>query len=50
MAKGKETMITDLTTGSVPKQLIKFAAPLFLSGVLQTVYNSRYGSCGAILR
>lgn len=39
MAKGKETMITDLTTGSVPKQLIKFAAPLFLSGVLQTVYN-----------
>jgi len=29
----------DLTAGSVPKELISFAAPLFFSGLLQTVYN-----------
>lgn len=29
----------DLTTGSVSSQLITFAAPLLLSGILQTVYN-----------
>lgn len=33
------TMIRDLTTGSVTKQLFVFAAPLFLSGLLQTLYN-----------
>lgn len=33
------TMARDLTTGSVPRQLISFAAPLFFSGLLQTVYN-----------
>ena len=35
----KDTMINDLTTGSVPKQLIIFATPLLLSGFLQTAYN-----------
>lgn len=29
----------DLTTGNVPRQLITFAAPLFMSGFLQTVYS-----------
>ena len=38
MAKDKE-IIRDLTTGSVPKTLLRFAAPLMLSGVLQMVYN-----------
>ena len=33
------TMIRDLTTGSVTRQLITFATPLFLSGLLQTLYN-----------
>ena len=32
-------LIRDLTTGSVPKTLLSFAMPLFLSGLLQTVYN-----------
>ncbi len=35
----KERIINDLTLGSVPKQLLIFAAPLFLSGLLQTVYS-----------
>ncbi|MBR2824731.1 MAG: MATE family efflux transporter [Solobacterium sp.] len=35
----KERLIHDLTVGSVPKTLIKFALPLFLSGLLQTLYN-----------
>lgn len=35
----KKTMITDLTEGSVPKLLILFAAPLFVSNALQAVYN-----------
>ena len=38
MAKEKE-LIRDLTTGSVPGTLIKFALPLLLSGLLQMVYN-----------
>lgn len=38
MAKEKE-LIRDLTTGSVPKTLIRFALPLLLSGLLQMVYN-----------
>ncbi len=32
-------MITDLTKGSVPRLLLKFAFPLFLSNALQAVYN-----------
>ena len=35
----KKQLIRDLTAGSVPKTLITFALPLFLSGLLQTVYN-----------
>lgn len=35
----KKELIRDLTTGSVPKTLLSFAMPLFLSGLLQTVYN-----------
>ncbi|MBQ7778686.1 MAG: MATE family efflux transporter [Oscillibacter sp.] len=33
------SLITDFTTGSVPRQLIAFAAPLFCSNLLQVVYN-----------
>lgn len=33
------SMVTDLTTGSVPKLLLKFAFPLFLSNALQAIYN-----------
>ncbi len=33
------TMVKDLTTGSVPKLLLKFAFPLFLSNALQAIYN-----------
>ncbi len=32
-------IITDLTTGSVTKTLIRFALPLLLSGFLQMIYN-----------
>ncbi len=32
-------LIRDLTTGSVPKTLLRFSLPLFLSGLLQMVYN-----------
>lgn len=32
-------LINDFTHGSVPKQLIKFASPLFLSNLLQVAYN-----------
>ena len=32
-------IIHDLTSGSVPKTLISFSLPLFLSGLLQMVYN-----------
>ena len=35
----KKELIRDLTVGSVPKTLLSFAMPLFLSGLLQTVYN-----------
>ncbi len=38
MEEGEE-LIRDLTVGSVPKTLISFAMRLFLSGLLQTVYN-----------
>ena len=38
MAKQKE-LIRDLTTGSVPRTLLKFSLPLLLSGLLQMIYN-----------
>lgn len=34
-----QSMVTDLTHGSVPKLLLAFAAPLFVSNALQAVYN-----------
>jgi len=34
-----KTNIRDFTTGNVPKQLVSFATPLFLSSLLQIVYN-----------
>ena len=37
--EAKKRMGRDLTTGSVPKGLIAFATPLFLSNMLQAVYN-----------
>ena len=39
MAVGENKIIRDLTKGSVPKTLLTFATPLFLSGLLQMVYN-----------
>ena len=39
MAGNRRAIITDLTVGSVPKQLLTFAAPLVASGFLQTFYN-----------
>ena len=36
---GQRTLVTDFTTGSVPRQLLVFSAPLFLSNLLQVVYN-----------
>ena len=39
MSTKEKTLIRDLTVGSVPKTLLSFALPLFLSGLLQTVYN-----------
>ena len=35
----QKTQIRDFTTGSIPKQLVEFAWPLFLSNLLQIVYN-----------
>ncbi len=37
--KKQQTIIRDLTTGSVPRTLISFSLPLLLSGLLQMVYN-----------
>jgi len=37
--EAKKRMGRDLTTGSVPRGLIAFATPLFLSNMLQAVYN-----------
>lgn len=34
-----KTMAKDLTQGSVPKLLLMFAAPLFVSNALQAIYN-----------
>lgn len=39
MQKQSNALIRDLTTGNVTRQLITFATPLFLSGLLQTVYS-----------
>ena len=41
MSEKKESkqLIRDLTSGSVPGTLLRFAMPLFFSGLLQTVYN-----------
>ncbi len=39
MSEKKGELIRDLTTGSVPGTLLKFSMPLFLSGLLQMVYN-----------
>lgn len=33
------SMVKDLTNGSVPKLLFAFAAPLFVSNALQAIYN-----------
>ncbi len=35
----KGSMVNDLTSGSVPKLLLMFAAPLFVSNALQAIYN-----------
>ena len=35
----KKSIINDFTQGSIPKQLITFALPLYLSNILQIVYN-----------
>ncbi|MBQ8878482.1 MAG: MATE family efflux transporter [Lachnospiraceae bacterium] len=37
--KQEKTLITDFTEGNVMKQLLIFATPLFLSNLLQIVYN-----------
>ena len=39
MSTAKKTLITDFTEGNVNRQLLTFAAPLFLSNLLQIVYN-----------
>ena len=35
----QKTYITDFTEGSIPRQLFTFAMPLFLSSLLQVLYN-----------
>ena len=35
----EKTFVSDFTTGNIPKQLFIFATPLFLSSLLQVVYN-----------
>lgn len=35
----RKTMISDFTQGSIPKQLLLFALPLFASSLLQVLYN-----------
>jgi putative MATE family efflux protein len=37
--KNNNKVLMDFTVGSIPRQMIKFAAPLFLSNLLQAVYN-----------
>jgi len=35
----KNSLISDFTQGSIPKQLLIFAAPMFLSNLMQILYN-----------
>ena len=35
----RTTQIRDFTQGSIPRQLVSFATPLFLSNLLQIIYN-----------
>ena len=42
MASTDKGIIRDLTKGSVPKTLLTFATPLFLSGLLQMVYKCHF--------
>ncbi|MDR1061738.1 MAG: polysaccharide biosynthesis C-terminal domain-containing protein, partial [Clostridiales bacterium] len=39
MKNNGQALIRDLTAGSIPRRLLAFAGPLFLSGLLQTTYN-----------
>jgi len=39
MESSNKSMVKDLTKGSVPKLLLMFAAPLFVSNALQAIYN-----------
>ena len=39
LSRHSNTLVTDFTQGSVPKQILLFSAPLFLSNLLQVVYN-----------
>ena len=39
MNSGKTTAIKDFTQGNISSQLMRFALPLFLSNLLQVVYN-----------
>lgn len=36
---GKGSLVRDFTSGNITKQMVTFAAPLFLSSLLQIVYN-----------
>ena len=38
-SKKQKEIIRDLTTDSVPRTMLRFATPLFLSGLLQMIYN-----------
>ena len=39
-AMSDRTLISDFTEGSISRQLIRFATPLFLSSLLQIIYNT----------
>lgn len=39
MEKKEFSMVNDLTKGSIAKQLLYFALPLFLSNAMQAIYN-----------
>ena len=39
MPQSKNKIVRDLTSGNVTWTMITFAAPLFLSSLLQTIYN-----------
>jgi len=38
--KGEEQLVTDFTTGSIPRHLINFTIPLFIGNLLQAFYNT----------